>query len=80
VPAELYPVLERFSHNLMRKFIHFPIEKLKSLRDGTGLNPTEIAFLKRLFLANGAQPPRSLRARPAAERGAEPGAEHSSDA
>ena len=34
----------------MNKFINFPIDKLKSLRDGQDLNRTEIAFLQRLFL------------------------------
>lgn len=47
---EMHQVFDRFSEGLMKKFVHFPISKLKSLRDGVGLSPTEIGFLKRLFL------------------------------
>lgn len=54
LPEEHHDRIDRFSHHLMNKFLHFPIEKLKSLRDGQDLNPTEIAFLQRLFLTNDA--------------------------
>ena len=50
LPEDIQERIERFSHSLMNKFLHFPIDKLKSLRDGQDLNRTEIAFLQRLFL------------------------------
>lgn len=50
-PPEYHPLVQELTTSLMAKLLHFPIEKLKSLRDLRGLNDTEIAFLKRLFLA-----------------------------
>jgi glutamyl-tRNA reductase len=66
LPPAQREAVERFSQSLTRKFIHFPIEKLKSLRDGVGLGAPEIAFLKRLFL----EPlPPAAEPEPDAERG-----------
>ena len=50
VPPEYHPVIEHLTTSLVKKLLYFPIEKLKSLRDLSGLNDTEIAFLRRLFL------------------------------
>ncbi len=50
LPEETWKLLDRFSETMMKKFVHFPISKLKSLRDGDGLSPTEVRFLQRLFL------------------------------
>lgn len=50
VPAEHHEALREFSVALVKKLLHFPIEKLKSLRDMRGLSKEEVAFLKRLFL------------------------------
>jgi glutamyl-tRNA reductase len=55
IPEEYHDRIDRFSHDLMNKFLHFPIDKLKSLRDGQDLNPTEIAFLQRIFLTKDAE-------------------------
>jgi glutamyl-tRNA reductase len=49
-PPEYHPLVNELTSALMKKLLHFPIEKLKSLRDAKGLNETEIAFLRRLFL------------------------------
>lgn len=49
-PAEYHPLLDQMTNSLIKKLLHFPIEKLKSLRDLSGLNDTEVAFLNRLFL------------------------------
>ena len=50
-PPEYHPLVLELTGSLVNKLLHFPIEKLKSLRDLKGLNETEIAFLQRLFLA-----------------------------
>ena len=50
-PPEYHPLVQELTGSLVNKLLHFPIEKLKSLRDMKGLNETEIAFLQRLFLA-----------------------------
>ena len=49
-PAEYHALLDQLTISLVKKLLHFPIEKLKSLRDLRGLNDTEVAFLNRLFL------------------------------
>jgi glutamyl-tRNA reductase len=49
-PPECHPLLDQLTSSLVKKLLHFPIEKLKSLRDLSGLNDTEVAFLNRLFL------------------------------
>lgn len=49
-PPECHELLEEFSSSLCKKLLHFPIEKLKGLRDLRGLDETEVAFLKHLFL------------------------------
>jgi len=51
-PPESRPVLEELTSSLVKKLLHFPIEKLKSLRDLSGLSDAEVSFLKRLFLTN----------------------------
>jgi glutamyl-tRNA reductase len=51
-PPEYHPVLKEMSLSLVKKLLHFPIEKLKSLRDLRGLTDREVAFLKRLFLTD----------------------------
>ncbi len=51
IPDEHRSTVEALTSSLLKKILHFPIEKLKSLRDDVGLNPAEIAFLRRLFLA-----------------------------
>jgi len=50
-PPEYHPLVKEMTSSLSKKLMHYPIEKLKSLRDLRGLNETEIGFLKRLFLA-----------------------------
>jgi glutamyl-tRNA reductase len=55
-PPECRTALDLLTASLVKKFLHFPIEKLKSLRDDDGLTPAEIAFLRRLFL-NEPRPP-----------------------
>jgi glutamyl-tRNA reductase len=50
-PPEHHAALEQMTSSLVKKLLHFPIERLKSLRDLGGLSDTEVAFLKRLFLA-----------------------------
>ena len=49
-PPECYGALDQLTRSLVKKLLHFPIERLKSLRDMDSLNDTEVAFLKRLFL------------------------------
>ena len=51
-PPEFHPLLRELTSSLVKKLLHFPIEKLKSLRDLKGLNDTEVSFLKRLFLTD----------------------------
>jgi glutamyl-tRNA reductase len=51
-PPEYHDLLKELSSSLVKKLLHFPIEKLKSLRDLRGLDEKEVAFLKRLFLAD----------------------------
>ncbi len=52
VPPEHRGTVEALTSSLLKKILHFPIEKLKSLRDDVGLNPAEVTFLRRLFLAD----------------------------
>jgi glutamyl-tRNA reductase len=56
IPQEHRSAVEALSSALVKKILYFPIEKLKSLRDGSGLSPEEITFLRRLFLADGPNP------------------------
>jgi len=51
IPAEHRPAVEALTSSLVKKMLHFPIEKLKSLRDDAGLTPVEVGFLRRLFLS-----------------------------
>lgn len=51
-PPEYHELLKEMTSSLMKKLLHFPIEKLKSLRDLRGLDEKEVSFLKRLFLAD----------------------------
>jgi glutamyl-tRNA reductase len=51
-PPELHDAVDQLTMSLVKKLLHFPIQKLKSLRDLHGLNETEVGFLKRLFLAD----------------------------
>jgi len=50
IPEEHRGAVEALTSSLVKKVLHFPIEKLKSLRDDAGLTPAEIQFLRRLFL------------------------------
>ena len=50
LPPEYHPILKEMSSSLVKKLLHFPIQKLKSLRNVQGLSASEVAFLKRLFL------------------------------
>jgi glutamyl-tRNA reductase len=50
-PPEHHPLVKEMTSSLVKKLLHFPIEKLKSLRDGKGLSDAEVAFLRRLFLS-----------------------------
>lgn len=49
-PVELHETVDKLTRRLVNKLIHFPIERLKSIRDMQGLSEDEIAFLKKLFL------------------------------
>jgi glutamyl-tRNA reductase len=49
-PPEYHPAVDDVTRRLVGKLIHFPIERLKSVRDMEGLGEAEIKFLKRLFL------------------------------
>ena len=51
-PPEYHPLLKQVTSSLVKKLLHFPIEKLKSLRDLKGLDSKEVAFLKHLFLTD----------------------------
>jgi len=51
-PPEYHPVLKQLTSSLVKKLLHFPIEKLKSLRDLRGLDSKEVTFLKHLFLTD----------------------------
>lgn len=51
-PPECHELLKELTSSLVKKLLHFPIEKLKSLRDLRGLDDREVAFLKRLFLTD----------------------------
>jgi len=63
IPPEHRGTVEVLTSALVKKILHFPIEKLKSLRDGTGLTPEEVTFLRRVFLSESARfhgkPPQS---------------------
>ncbi|HLU47731.1 MAG TPA: glutamyl-tRNA reductase [Planctomycetota bacterium] len=48
-PEELHGELDRLTKSLVKKLLNFPISRLKSLRDGSGLSDAEVRFLKRLF-------------------------------
>ncbi len=49
-PVELHESVDKLTRRLVNKLIHFPIERLKSIRDMQGLSEDEISFLKKLFL------------------------------
>jgi len=51
ISPEHRETVEDLTSALMKKYLNFPIQKLKSLRDGPGLSPVEISFLRRLFLS-----------------------------
>ncbi len=51
-PVEYHDLLKQMTSSLVKKLLHFPIEKLKSLRDFRGLDEREVSFLKRLFLTD----------------------------
>ena len=51
-PPEYHPLLKQLTSSLVKKLLHFPIAKLKSLRDLRGLDGKEVAFLKHLFLTD----------------------------
>ena len=40
------------TRRLVSKMIHFPIERLKSIRDMEGIGDAEISFLRRLYLSD----------------------------
>jgi len=50
IPAEHRSAVDALTASLLKKLLHFPIEKLKSLRDDEGLTPAEVSFLRRIFL------------------------------
>lgn len=56
VPPEAHDAVEAMSRAMVKKLLHFPIERLKSLRDGPGLSAEEVAFLRRLFLGQSPTP------------------------
>jgi glutamyl-tRNA reductase len=49
-PPECHADLDDVTRSLVAKLLHFPIERLKSLRDLERLGDQELAFLRRLFL------------------------------
>lgn len=51
-PADQHDLVDQMSSTLAKKLLHFPISKLKSLRNLKDLNETEVLFLQRLFLAD----------------------------
>ena len=51
-PRELHEDLDELTSSLVRKLLHFPIEKLKSLRSMRDLDESEVRFLQRLFLTD----------------------------
>jgi glutamyl-tRNA reductase len=51
IPPEHRSSVDALTAALLKKLLHFPIEKLKSLRDDEGLTPAEVSFLRRLFLS-----------------------------
>ncbi len=57
IPPEHRGAVESLTAALVKKILYFPIEKLKSLRDDTGLTPVEVTFLRRLFLSEPAEAP-----------------------
>jgi len=50
-PPELHEDVDQMTRSLVKKLLHFPIERLKSLRDMQGLEKAQTSFLRRLFLA-----------------------------
>ncbi|MEM7234589.1 MAG: glutamyl-tRNA reductase, partial [Planctomycetota bacterium] len=48
-PPELHEQVDQLTRNLVRKLIHFPISRLKALRDLGGLRDEEVLFLKKMF-------------------------------
>ncbi len=56
VPPEHRATVETLTSALVKKILHFPIEKLKTLRDDVGLTPEEVTFLRRIFLSESAHP------------------------
>jgi len=51
-PQESHAAVETLTQSLVKKLLHFPIEKLKSFRDTKGLTSTEVAFLRRMFASS----------------------------
>jgi glutamyl-tRNA reductase len=72
IPPEHHAAVEALTTSMVKKILHFPIEKLKGLRDDAGLSPVEVAFLRRLFLSD-AKPPQGPPGVPGAPPGVIPG-------
>ena len=51
-PSELHDTVDEMTRRLVSKMIHFPIERLKSIRDMEGIGDAEISFLRRLYLSD----------------------------
>ncbi len=51
-PPELHARLDELTRSLTNKLLHFPISRLKALRNLDGLNDAEIQFLRKLFAAD----------------------------
>ncbi len=51
-PSDLHGKVDQLTNALMKKLLHFPIEKLKSLRNIRDLDEAEVRFLQRLFLTD----------------------------
>lgn len=55
LPVEYHERVEELTRSLVKKLLHFPIEKLKTLRDMQGLTPAEVEFVRRMFFNSGGQ-------------------------
>jgi glutamyl-tRNA reductase len=51
-PPELHGAVDEMTKRLVSKMIHFPIERLKAVRDMEGIGEAEIQFLRRLYLSD----------------------------
>ena len=49
LPSEYHEHLDAITRSLVAKLIHFPISRLKSLRDLGGLSDAEVMFFKKMF-------------------------------